>query len=81
MQAEGGQTDELIVRCCPICGEKVDVYFEIDAAEPFTANDLREGLMVWGPYSADKETICQKGQFVHFKFGDIETRLVKMTGA
>lgn len=64
---------------CPFCGGKINKRYEIHADEAFTAYNPFQGLVVWGPYSAEKEIICEKNGVVHFRIGE-EHRLVKMLG-
>lgn len=70
---------------CPSCGKEVD-YYELECNKPFTAPfELRfKALTVWGIYDAPKAIVCQKDNFVHFKFlwdeGKGSERLVKMLG-
>lgn len=63
---------------CPMCGQ-IAIYFEIAASEPFTATSPMEGLIVWGPYGVSKKILCQNEKWVHFRFGDMEERLVLLT--
>lgn len=39
---------------CPECGQETDDVQKTSYKEPFTAQDPREGLMLWGPYSANE---------------------------
>ena len=62
---------------CPICHEKIDVAFQGDTSEPFTSNSPYYGLVIWGPYSAEKVVKCNSRGWVHFVIGD-EERVVKL---
>ena len=75
------QVERMVMHRCPICNKEVDTYYEIAVSKPFIAYSPMEGLTVWGPYDCPKKVICQNKHFVHFQFRNIETRLVKMTGA
>lgn len=63
---------------CPMCGQTA-TYFEIATSKPFTAENPMDGLIVWGPYSVPKKILCQNEKWVHFRFGDLEERLVLLT--
>ena len=63
---------------CPICKEKIDVNIESSVDQPFAHYNPMIGLMIYGPYSSDKEIKCQDDEFIHFKFADGESRLVKL---
>ena len=63
---------------CPICNKKVEDYFESSVKEPFTHYNPLAGLTIYGPFSAEKETICQTEKYLHFRFEDGEERLVKL---
>ncbi len=65
-------------RQCPLCGAKVAVAYQSDSPEPFTSHSPYAGLIMWGPYSAEKQVLCQNERFVHFVFGDGEHRLVRL---
>lgn len=68
---------------CPLCGEEVQVYHEVTFTEPYTHNIPYDGLMIYGAYSAPKETICFQDNYLHFAFYDstgklTDHRLVKL---
>ena len=63
---------------CPICKGKVDSYRRSLFVEPFTHINPMVGLEIYGPYSAEKETICNENGFLHFVFADGESRLVEL---
>jgi len=68
---------------CPICGQKVTAYHEVSFKEPFVHNHPYDGIMIYGAYSAPKETICFKDNYLHFAFYDangelVQDRLVKL---
>ena len=65
---------------CPKCEKEIEAYFEADTATPFTSKNPYDGLIIWGPYSAQKEVICEVPGFIHFRFADLEDRLVKLLG-
>lgn len=60
---------------CPICGKEVGTYHEVTFKEPYTHNIPFDGLMIYGAYSAPKETICFENNFLHFAFYDAEGNL------
>lgn len=70
---------------CPSCQKEIE-YYELECDEPFKAPfELRfKAITVWGIYDAPKAIVCQKDNFVHFKFlwdgGKGSERLVKMLG-
>lgn len=61
---------------CPICNHEVESYHELTQKEPFTHTNPFDGLMIYGAYSAPKETLCFDGTFMHFAFYDAENNLV-----
>ena len=63
---------------CPICKKKIDSYFKRECEEPFTHYNPMIGLTIYGPYSADKEVICNEDGYLHFMFGDGDHRLVEL---
>jgi hypothetical protein len=68
---------------CPVCGKEVGVYHEVTFKEPYTHNNPFDGIHIYGAYSAPKETICHKDNFLHFAFYDsngnlVDHRLVKL---
>ena len=63
---------------CPICKKEIDNYFESSHREPFIHHSPFHGLIIYGPYSAEKEVICQNEDYLHFVFVDGEHRLVKL---
>jgi hypothetical protein len=60
---------------CPICGKEVDAYHEVTFKEPYIHNIPFDGLMIYGAYSAPKETICFENNFLHFAFYDADGNL------
>jgi hypothetical protein len=60
---------------CPICGQEVGVYHEVTFLEPFVHNHPFDGLMIYGAFSAPKETICFENNYLHFAFYDAENNL------
>jgi hypothetical protein len=60
---------------CPLCGKEVGAYHEVTFKEPFIHNNPYDGIMIYGAYSAPKETICHKDNFLHFAFYDAENNL------
>jgi len=61
---------------CPICGQEVGAYHEVTFKEPFIHNHPFDGIMIYGAYSAPKETICFENNYLHFAFYDSENNLV-----
>ena len=60
---------------CPICGKEVGAYHEVTFKEPYIHNIPYDGLMIYGAYSAPKETICHQDNYFHFAFYDAEQKL------
>lgn len=60
---------------CPICGKDVEAYHEVTFKEPYTHNIPFDGLMIYGAYSAPKETICFENNFLHFAFYNAQGNL------
>ena len=63
---------------CPNCKEKVDYYFESSQKEPFIHINPMVGMMMYGPYSSDKDVKCQAKDYIHFVFPDGDSHLVKL---
>jgi len=63
---------------CPVCGAKPDVNFESSVKQPFAHYKPMVGMLIYGPYSSEKEVKCQTDEFIHFEFADGENRLVKL---
>ena len=63
---------------CPICKKKIDSFYKSECEEPFTHFNPMQGLTIYGPFSAEKETICNENGFLHFRFTDGENRLVEL---
>lgn len=66
---------------CPVCKKEVEEHYEVFTVsmEPFTGVHALQGLMAWGGYGVEKTTLCQDGEFVHFKFDRTgQEHLVKM---
>lgn len=61
---------------CPICGQEVGAYHEVTFKEPYIHNHPFDGIMIYGAYSAPKETICFENNYLHFAFYDAENNLV-----
>ena len=61
---------------CPICGKEVESYHELTQTEPYIHNISYDGLMIYGAFTAPKETLCFDGKFLHFAFWDAENNLV-----
>jgi len=61
---------------CPICGQEVGVYHEVTFKEPYVHNSPFDGIMIYGAFSAPKETICFENNYLHFAFYDAENNLV-----
>jgi len=62
---------------CPICNKPVANYYE----SPFKAwqhINAFDGLMIYGPASADKQTVCENENYLHFIFADMQERLVRI---
>lgn len=71
------------MKYCPICGQKVETYHEVTFDKPYIHNNPYDGIMIYGAYSAPKETLCYEKNFLHFAFydskGDLcEHRLVQL---
>ncbi len=72
-------TGEMIAtRFCPVCGKEL-AYYELECDTPYTAPAplAFKALFIWGAYDADKETIHQDANYIHFRLGNAE-RLVLM---
>ena len=65
---------------CPICKKQVRFFYKANTDKPFTSYDPMEGLTVWGPYDVSKKVICKNKRFVHFRFADLEERLIELIG-
>lgn len=65
---------------CPICNKAVSAYYESPYPAWLHANPL-EGLMIYGPASADKQTVCENKNYLHFIFADLQERLVRVNYA
>lgn len=71
---------------CPGCGKEFEEIKQVvsNSLEPYTAIvlaplDLMACLEAWGAIWQEKEVICQRENFVHFRFADNgEERLVEM---
>lgn len=63
---------------CPVCGAKIDCYCESSVEQPFAHYNPMVGMMIYGPYSSDKDVKCQNEKHIHFQFSDGENRLVKL---
>ena len=64
---------------CPKCKKEIEEVFEVHGTDkPFCAQSPLEGLTAWGPYDVPKKIICHEGNIVHFRFSDLEERLVIM---
>jgi hypothetical protein len=61
---------------CPICGKDVGQYHEVTFKEPYIHNIPFDGLMIYGAFTAPKETLCFENNFLHFAFYDAENNLV-----
>jgi hypothetical protein len=61
---------------CPICGKEVCAYHELSFDKPYTHNNPFDGIMIYGAFSAPKETICFENNFLHFAFYDAGDNLV-----
>ena len=61
---------------CPVCGQEVGAYHEVTFKEPYIHNHPFDGIMIYGAYSAPKETICYENNYLHFAFYDAENNLV-----
>jgi hypothetical protein len=61
---------------CPLCGHEVESYHELTQTEPYIHNSPFDGLMIYGAFTAPKETLCYDGKFMHFAFWDAENNLV-----
>lgn len=62
---------------CPICGKEVEQYHELQFKDPFIHNIPFDGIMIYGAYSAPKETICYENNFLHFAFYDANGELTQ----
>ena len=62
---------------CPICNEKATQYFE-SSHKAFVHHDPFIGLTMYGPFSAEKETLCSSDEYLHIKFSDNSTHLIKL---
>jgi len=60
---------------CPVCKHEVGSYHELPYKEPYTHNMPFDGLMIYGAFSAPKETLCYEDNFLHFAFYDAENNL------
>lgn len=61
---------------CPICGKEVGAYHELPFDKPYTHYNPFDGIMIYGAFSAPKETLCFENNFLHFAFYDAENNLV-----
>lgn len=61
---------------CPNCGQEIGEYHEVTFKEPYVHNNPFDGIMIYGAYSAPKETICFDNNYLHFAFYDAENNLV-----
>lgn len=66
------------LKFCPVCGHKIDTYYESEHKEPYVHHNPFIGMMIYSAYSSDKKTICQTADFLHFAFSEGEHRLVKL---
>jgi hypothetical protein len=62
---------------CPICGHEVEAYHELTHTKPYVHTSPFDGLIIYGAFSAPKETICFENNFLHFAFYDAEGNLVQ----
>lgn len=62
---------------CPECKEEVEDHVEIETEDLWTAYNARDGLMAWGPWSAEK-ALLHVSRVAHIRFGDKTSRLVTM---
>lgn len=66
---------------CPVCDTIFDEIYEVLTdrdMKPFTALDIKSGLLAYGAYSVPKKLLCHAGQYVHIRFQDGEERLIQM---
>ncbi len=75
-QSESSAEKEAQMKCAK-CGFECESFARVKCSRPFTAYNPMEGLNAWGPWSAEKQIICQVGQYIHF-IVEGEHRLVKM---
>lgn len=61
---------------CPLCGHEVESYHELTQTKPYIHTNPFDGIMIYGAFSAPKETLCFDGKFMHFAFYDAENNLV-----
>ena len=76
--SEHGKAMQYEPLLCPVCGAKTDVNFESSVEQPFAHYNPMVGMLIYGPYSLQKEVKCQTDEFIHFEFADGENRLVKL---
>ncbi len=64
---------------CPKCHKEVEEFHRVWSDKPFTAKEALPGLAAWGGIDVARTILCEKGQFVHFKFDHIDVEhLVEM---
>lgn len=63
---------------CPVCGQKIDCFCESSVKQPFAHYNPMVGMMIYGPYSSEKDVKCQSDEYIHFQFTDGENRLVRL---
>lgn len=77
--SENGFLKMKVMNYCPICGKKVGSYHELTFKEPYTHQIPYDGLVIYGAYSAPKETICYQDNYLHFAFYDSKGSLTDHT--
>jgi len=64
---------------CPLCQKKVHSFAQSSFKEAWVHNQPYIGMLIYGPYSAEKTTLCISEKFLHFKFDNDNThRLVEL---